>query len=379
MTRRCEIACRVALIAALYGCAADRDAYDRGLLAVEIWLEPERLGELYGSTSSGAYLSAVAFLGGERFTADIEAAGGFSLFHVKRSLNVRLRDGAFRGVRSYRLSATETDRSMVRTPLAYDVFARFGFAVPTVTPVAMTVNGRYWGLYYLIERVDEAFFARRELPARALYKAKGFASFFDGMSAHIDTYFESRFEPESLVELERLADLVESASPDALEREIFSYVSRSDFVRYMAAGVLTGHTDGFNKNVYFYSPGLGEPLRIVPWDMDKTWEHSVLEAIRETGRVWQDNVLFERLFGLEGVRAEIIGLVQQALRGEEAVPLFVARVDEARARIARAYADDDALGGMHGLSLEGQTSALIMLYGEWAARLTSSPPVSPLE
>ena len=47
----------------------------------------------------------------------------------------------------------------------------------------------------------------------------------------------------------------------AFEGEIFSHVSREDFVRYMAGSLLTANTDGFNRNVYYYSLGAGQPLR----------------------------------------------------------------------------------------------------------------------
>jgi spore coat protein H len=223
------------LVLGLCACAPEHPAMDRGVTAVELVMEPERLGAIYGSTASGAYVPAEAYLGGEHFAVELEAAGGYGLHYVKRSLNVRLRDGEFRGIREWRLSTNASDPSMLRTPLAFGVFARQGALVPEHLPAAVTVNGRYWGLYYLIERIDEEFFTRREVPVSGLYKTIGSSSFFPGMSADIETYFESRLD-DDLAPMRNLAELVEAASDEELERQIFTRLSsRGSHVRMSCA------------------------------------------------------------------------------------------------------------------------------------------------
>lgn len=361
---RCALALVLGLVCC--ACAEEQPARDHGLLAVTLELEPERLGDLFASTGSGAYLDARVTLGGERFAAEVRAAGGYSLHYPKRSLNVRLTRGTFRGVRDYRLSATEADRAMVRTPLAYEVFGRFGLVAPEVTPVSVTVNGRFWGLYFLIERMTAEFFARRGRPCVSRYEATGYARFVPGTAAHIEHYFDAHHEPEHFNEIRRLAELVETASDAAFAAEIFAHLDRASAVHYMAAATVTAHVDGFDKNLTYWAPRLGAPLRLAPWDMDKAWYLPFVRSARPGDAAWRDNRLFVRLWAMSAVRAEVGGLVEAALRGEDGPEAFAARVLAASDEIALAYADDMALAAGRGLSREAEAAALIEGYAVWA-------------
>lgn len=348
----------------LVGCSTAPATPERGVLSIEWRMTPEREGELQSSLGSNVDIPVEARLDGERFGATVRVAGSSSQLHVKHNFNMDLDRPSKAGIRSFRLASSPVDRSMLRIPLAFDVFARADLPTPEVIPAALTVNGRYWGLYYLVEKVDEEFFTRRGLPLRGLFKAFNDANFAPGMSAHVDDVYEAKSDT-GLAEIQRLAAFVETAAPDRFETEIFSFIDRADVARYVAASVVTDNYDGFNKNVYFWSPAPGTPLRIVPWDVDRTWL-----GITAQGRVWLDNVLFERLFAIDGFRDDVLLLVSEMLARDDSVERFEDRLAMNRERIARAYADDPALGGLRGWSLEDEAAALLRDYADWTSRLT---------
>jgi hypothetical protein len=357
----------LSLLLACVACFEPAAELSYGLKRVDLEIEEDRLGRFYSDTGSGAYHVGQLSLDGASYRVEIEAAGAVSLRRFKRNMNLKILGDRHEGYQHLRLAATTGDKSMLRVPLAYEVYERLGLPTVRWEPVSLVVNGRYLGLYYLHERLKDDFFDERELPMQALYKAKGGATFGPKMLRRMSDYLEAELGPKSLAELESLADLVVDATDRHFNDEIFERVDREVFVRYLAASIVSNNWDGFDKNVHYHSPGLGEPLKLVPWDMDGSW----LSA-RTGRRIWFANKLFERVYLATDVRAEVLDLVTQALAGDESVAVFNERLESLQSKIARAYAADPYLGGGRGLVLQDEANELKSIYAEWVQKIETS-------
>ncbi|HET8932045.1 MAG TPA: CotH kinase family protein [Polyangiales bacterium] len=75
-------------------------------------------------------------------------------------------------IRKLFLKAMAKDQSLVREALGFDLYRALGYATPHTGFANLRINGAYWGLYAVIEPVNEAYLAARDYPAGGrLYKA----------------------------------------------------------------------------------------------------------------------------------------------------------------------------------------------------------------
>lgn len=75
-------------------------------------------------------------------------------------------------IRKLFLKAMAKDQSLVREALGFDLYRALGYATPHTGFANLRINGAYWGLYAVIEPVNEAYLAARDYPEGGrLYKA----------------------------------------------------------------------------------------------------------------------------------------------------------------------------------------------------------------
>jgi hypothetical protein len=75
-------------------------------------------------------------------------------------------------IRKLFLKAMGKDQSLVREALGFDLYRALGYAAPNTGFVNLRINGAYWGLYAVIEPVNERYLAARGYPEGGrLYKA----------------------------------------------------------------------------------------------------------------------------------------------------------------------------------------------------------------
>lgn len=218
------------------------------------------------------------------------------------------------------LNAAFVDRSLMRHKLSYDLFRslsadgakRFSSGSRFVE---VNLNGRYHGVYLLMERVDRALLELRRYdsntPSQAvIYKAVDHSANF---SSRGHPGYEQREPDAALGEywkpLDELNQFV-SEAPDAKffdpNSGIGSRIDLDNVIDFHQLVLLTSNVDGIDKNFIIArdagTPSLPAPkFFFVPWDYDATFGRS-WEASRVGHTEWMASHLFDRLLRDAGYR-----------------------------------------------------------------------------
>jgi spore coat protein H len=209
---------------------------------------------------------------------------------VCRKLSLRFKfdavDGAkrFYGLRRLNLHAMVGDLSYLRERLGYDLYRAAGVDSPRSGWAELWVDGEPRGLYSMVEQIDGQF-AKSRWPEDGdgdLYKeAWPVSTDPDYYRAHLENN-ESSAEPDALISLAKgLAEAAPGEQRDVLGRSM----DEKQLLRYMAVddalfnwdGVTTFYADrSHNHNFYIYAPAstakASPSLRLIPWDLDHTFE-----------------------------------------------------------------------------------------------------------
>lgn len=344
----------VAVALAAISCGKDRaEPPGYGLRVVELEVAPEREGDLVAGEQLKIEVPGRARLEGREYEITIRPAGKSTLAFPKKSYEIDFQGEEFEGASEIRLAANASDISMLRAPVALDVFMSAGLPTPKWEFVAAYLNDRYLGLYFRIEKVDEDFYRHRNIPWTRLYSAEDGADFEADMPARLNRAFSGVPEPQNLQKMAELGGLVAIADDAEFQRRVFSLLSRESVVRYLAACQLTNHFDGFNKNLHYVERADTGLLEVAPWDFDLDWRYDLSPEQESSHR----NRLWSRLYNLSAIKAEVTSLVRELAGQKASRARLHGRVNELKARVRDAWEADPFLGGS-GKSLDDATASL---------------------
>ena len=176
-------------------------------------------------------------------------------------------------VEEININTTYTDKSYVRTAMAYGSFSEMGLATCRCFPIRMEQNGSFYSVALFVEQLDEDYLSRNDLdPDGALYKANlntlgggnELGAGTNGMDKKTRLY-----EDES--DMQTLIDSV-GLSGAALETYLFDHIDLPSVVNFMATSVVIQDVDRWATNFYVYrdSNDTGEWM-FLPWDVDLTF------------------------------------------------------------------------------------------------------------
>jgi spore coat protein H len=348
----------------LSGCKAKQRYDSYGLRSVEIRMEPEAAGGLYASAYDHVEYPAKVLIDGEEHDAVVSAAGSSTVRSPRKSFNVRLVDGDFRGAEEFRLAGLVSDLTKIRPLLALEVFAAAGSPASWAEPAFVYLNDRVLGLYVAIERVDADYFRNRAIPLERYISAEGDADFKPGFEGRIDSAFSGRPKPANLEVMIALYRTLAITDDAEFETAVFRILERSSVVNYMAGAKVLNHFDGFNKNLFYYEVTGSPLLHLAPWDFDLIW------ALDRSGvpTPWYLNRLFARIGALTSVSAEIDGKVSTLVGGPLSRATVFSRIEYWKSRITEAYAHDPFLG-KSGKLIDEEMTKLTQAVDRWYDRI----------
>jgi hypothetical protein len=280
-------------------------------------------------------------------TADfaLRNSGNRTLWAPKRSWKVDLDDGDDRvaGMSCLNLKSMYNDASQMREALAWGMFGFAGVTAPRHTYARLGVNGRYLGLFSVIEQVDKEFLAGH-FPGKVrgnLIKVScgeigggtlehrvgpdgddGGAQYATPGSDDPTYRVKSWSRGDGAESLDDLAHLVRAVNgvglpggderfgSDAFAGQVRGVLAVEEFLRWAGVNVLVGAWDNYfatPANYYLYNagrPGPGDPVddpffTFVPWDYDNTFgidyvgtawhETDLLDWPANTERYWRRN------------------------------------------------------------------------------------------
>jgi spore coat protein CotH len=201
-------------------------------------------------------------------------------------------DQTFLGLKSFVLDNLVQDPSAIHETTAMRLFERMNIPAPREAHARLYVNGRYAGLYALVEAVDKAFLARIFGEVNGDVQNDGYLYEYEFTGKWLFTNFGADLEPyktrfdakthESETDerkWRRIEELVRLANELPSERFLDELDPKLDlraFVRYVAAQNFVGQNDGFlgydgMNNFYFYRKEDSDQHVFLAWDEDNAF------------------------------------------------------------------------------------------------------------
>jgi hypothetical protein len=170
------------------------------------------------------------------------------------------------GLHALGLNNSVQDASLVRTCLAFEVFADAGLPASKCGFAHVVVNGRDMGIYVNVEHVDGQWLDSHFDGDKSGNLYKGFLG--DFTSSREPFLFSERGDGDRS-DIDAVSAAIASGDIDAVE----GLVDLDEFDSEWAAELLVGHVDGYSgntNNFYVYHRKDGK-LVVIPWGPDTTF------------------------------------------------------------------------------------------------------------
>jgi len=195
----------------------------------------------------------------------------------------------FLGLTAVDLNNAVQDPSNLREALAMKVYRAMGIPAPRAVPAALYVNNAFFGLYLLVEEIDEAAIARLFGESGGyLFEYKWtFPWQFEYLGNDLAAY-AALYEPQTRVTesagalylpVEAMVRTITDAPDDRFAEAMSEYLEIGAFIRLVAAQAFIGEADGLLgnwgvNNHYLYRASQGNLHRFVVWDASSAFHLS---------------------------------------------------------------------------------------------------------
>jgi spore coat protein H len=201
------------------------------------------------------------------------------------SINAFSKGIKYRGVKAIILNAYTNDPTHIRSQLATNFYEYAGIATAKSGFANLYVNNVYYGLYNLVEHIDEEFLKSRfDSNKGNLYKCLADAN-LTYLGTDVNAYsrvvgnkplyeLKTNEKANDYSGLIELLDILNNTPDHELEIKLEKRFNVENFLKCMAVEVLLGHWDGMlgNKNnFYLYDNPLTGKFELIPYDFDNTF------------------------------------------------------------------------------------------------------------
>jgi spore coat protein H len=204
---------------------------------------------------------------------------------MKASLDKFAKDGHLAGVTKLNLHNNVTDASYMNETLAYRLYRDAGVPAPRSTFARVYVTAgaehqhQYFGLYSIIENVDEHFAEDRFGALDGAIFKPVVPSLFAVRGTEWKDYKQA-YDPKTKLtqrQIDRLLEtcrFFENAPDEEFNKHVGDYVDLEEFSRYLAVTVWVCDLDGMlgpGQNFYVYLDPKTNKFLILPWDQDHSF------------------------------------------------------------------------------------------------------------
>src|SRR5918993_5422000 len=306
------------------------------LQRVELWLNAADWAKLKAAFQENTYYPAdVVWNGITVRNVGIRSRGLGSRSATKPGLRVdidRYSSGQqFLGLKSFVLDNLSQDFSGVKETVAMKFMTRLGIPAPRETHTRLYVNGRYAGLYAIVESVDKTMMGRVFGTIDGNIQNDGYLFEynyvldspwrFEHLGPALAPY-KLRFDiktneshAESVIwgPIEELVRLINDTPSTIFEQSINPRLDLAAFVRYIATQNFIAQDDGFNgyagmNNFYFYRLENSTNHVFIAWDEDVAF---LSPEFGITTRI-DDNVLTRKTLELPAYRSQYFSVLGEA-------------------------------------------------------------------
>jgi spore coat protein CotH len=268
--------------------------FDSAVVArIDISIHPDTLQWIYDNVESDMEFRAGIVFSNGTIQDTLEETGfrlrgNTSRYSRKKSFSVSFnafRPGReFYGMEKINLNGEHNDPSIIRARICWEWLRAFGLPVPRSAHGQVYINGDYYGLYIIVEHIDEEFAGSRFGNKDGnLYKCLWPAD-LDYLGANPDEYklesgsrrvydLMTNTEADDYTDLARFIDVLNNTSAEDLACALDAIFNLDDYLKIAAMDVITGNWDGYiyNKNnFYLYHNTATGKFEYIPYDLDNT-------------------------------------------------------------------------------------------------------------
>ena len=176
------------------------------------------------------------------------------------------------GQETLTLNNVVQDPTYVAESLTYALFRAAGVPASRTTWARVSVNGEHYGLYSVVENVDDTFLRR--------WWADGSGRMWEGAygvdltASYISSFEFDEGADDDRAVLEQIAAVLDDGSTDAHFEALERLVDMDEFISNMAVEAVSLHWDGYTtaNNYRLYEDPVSGRVSIIPWGVDQTWQ-----------------------------------------------------------------------------------------------------------
>lgn len=257
------------------------------------------------------------------------------------------------------------DPSFVREKCCYELCKAAGLPTERTNYVALYINDTYWGLYTLVEQLDQEFIESRFGPGEEgnLWKGEPHATleyFGSGEWLYYDFYeLKTNEEENDWSALVELVDGLNNTPLAGLPDTLHGLMDVNSALALIAVDNLTVNLDGYVGrcgNYYFYHRDRDSRFVFANWDLNESWGvfdmwgMLSIEQLKHLDPFWvsplpgENRPLAQRLWEVEVYRDIYLGHMQRLMAGDALPDTLIARMEELRDLIRPSvYADTNKM------------------------------------
>ncbi len=203
----------------------------------------------------------------------------------KLSFNTYVKGRRFHGVEKLNLNGEHNDPSIIRSKLCWDFFRRIGMPASRAAHAAVYINDAFYGLYVMVEHVDEEFVKEhfREAggnlwkclwPADLTYRGDNPQDYYPYYDETRPYELKTNKDAYDYAPLARLIKVVNNTPDDEFADSLQAVMDVAGVLKYFAMNILTGSWDDYwslmNNFYLYYRPGRDQ-FNLIPYDYDNTF------------------------------------------------------------------------------------------------------------
>lgn len=298
---------------------------DTQIQDIRLTVDPTDWATLRKNYLDSTYYQAQFTWRGITNTVGIRSHGNGSRSPVKPNLDVNIdkyvKKQTFLGSDFFILKANNQDPTTIHEKVAFKMFEKMGLPTPRESPARVYVNDEFFGFYYIVEHMDEAFLSRNFGENTGyFYEYQGEVTYnfeYLGSDPNLYAQFLDLKSDQDDPDLQWFADFVTAinqTSDSDFVSAVSKYVDPKLYLTHVAIENVVGEVDGIAggvlgmNNFYLYRFAGGDLSQLVVWDKDLSFLSGTEDIFSGT----QVNILVRRLIAVPEYRAAYFDALQKA-------------------------------------------------------------------
>ena len=339
---------------------------------IDITVHPDTLAWLYewdNLESDIEFTAAFVFDNGHVrdsiYPVGFRLRGNTSRYSQKKSFKVSFNrftsGGKYYGVEKLNLNGEHNDPSVIRAKVCWDILRKMEIPAPRANHVRVYINGDYFGLYINVEHIDEEFIKTRfTYNDGNLYKCL-YPANLNYLGTNPDLYklesgdrrvYELKIneETDDYSDLAEFIGILNNAQNNDLVCELDEVFNTYDYLKVIAADILTGNWDGYiynQNNYYLYHNTSSGKMEYIPYDLDNTLGIDWIGRDWGTRNIydWQQHgdhyrPLYERIMNNRELRDQYTFYMNQLIHHTLDIDSLILTIEQRRNMIVPFLIDD---------------------------------------